>query len=250
MKLHYKLNHLPYKQMQVLADRGILPAKFGSKKNTPPPCAGCVFGKQKRTPWRRSKKQSKPLKKATKLGKRVHVDCMVSRQPGLIPQVLGFLTNRRYAGALVFVEELSDFTYVHLVQGFTDADTLQGKHAFENLMQSYGVTVQAYHGDNGNFSNQAFMSDCYDKQQQITFCGVVAHHQSGIVERRIGDLTPAERTLLVHGQRMYPSAVKTMLWSFAFVAAVRNRNCYRLDAEGLSPIERLSQVKLQSGEWT
>lgn len=115
-KLHYKLNHLPYKQMQVLADRGgILPAKFDSKKYTPHPCA---FGKQKRSlPWRRSKKQCKPLKKATKLGERVHVDHMVSRQPGLIPQVVGFLTNRRYAGALVFVEELSYFTYVHLVEG-------------------------------------------------------------------------------------------------------------------------------------
>ena len=63
----------------------------------------------------------------------MHVDHMVSRQPGLIPQVVGFLTNRRYAGALIFVEEFSDFTYVRLVEGFTDAETLQGKHAFENL---------------------------------------------------------------------------------------------------------------------
>ena len=85
----------------------------------------------------------------------------------------------------------------------------------------------------------------YDKQQQITFCGVGAHHQSGIVECCIGNLRPAARTLLVHDQRMYPSAVKTMLWSFSFVAAASNRNHYHLDAEGLSPIERLSWVKLR-----
>ena len=168
---------------------------------------------------------------------------MHSNQPGLIGQTKGWLTRRRFVGSLVFIDEFSDYTYVHHIEGFSDEETLRGKHCFENLMKSYDVEVKSYHADNGNFSHSLFTEDCLDKSQIITFCGVGAHHQSGIVERRIGDLTFAARTSLIHGQRLYNAAVTTMLWPFAFSHSARIRNLYYVGSDGLCPLERLTKVK-------
>ena len=244
LKIHHRLNHLPYSKMRKLASKGIIPSKFADSSFKPPACPACTFGKQQRRRWRTSK-DYKSLRKATKLGDRVHVDHMHSSQPGFIGQVKGWLTRRRYVGSLVFVEELSDFTYVHHIEEFSDEETLKGKRCFENLMASYDVQIRSYHADNGSFSSSMFMEDCLDKQQVITFCGVGAHHQSGIVERRIGDLTPAARTALVHAQHHFKAVVKTMLWPFAFSHSARIRNLYYLGDDGLCPLERLSKVKHQ-----
>ena len=54
---------------------------------------------------------------------------MVSAQPGLIPQMSGFLTNQRLWGATTFVDNVSDYVYVHLMRDLSLTDTLLAKSA-------------------------------------------------------------------------------------------------------------------------
>jgi len=47
----------------------------------------------------------------------------------------------------------------------------------------------------------------------FSFCGVGAHHQNGIAEKRIGVLQKRATTLLLHAQRRWPDAINSHLWT-------------------------------------
>ena len=57
----------------------------------------------------------------------VSVEQIVSAQPGLIPQMSGFLTSTRLWGATTFVDHVRDYVYVHLMQDLTLDETLLAK---------------------------------------------------------------------------------------------------------------------------
>ena len=118
-------------------------------------------------------------------------------------------------GATVFVDHHSDHVYVYLMRNLTLEETLLAKDAYERFLNSNGVSVQAYHADNGRFADKGFRDDCKSNNQTITFCGVGGHHQNGIAERKIKDLTLGGRTLLLHAKRMLPEYITTILWPFA-----------------------------------
>ena len=65
-----------------------------------------------------------------------------------------------------------------------------------------------------------------------------AHHQNGIVERRIRLITETARTLLLHAQRHWPEYITTMLWPFAVKAAIERINYLSFDLEGKSPASK------------
>ena len=58
------------------------------------------------------------------------MDQLVSAQPGLIPQMAGFLTNLRIWGATLFVDHFSDNVYIALMRDLTLDKTLLAKPAF------------------------------------------------------------------------------------------------------------------------
>ena len=55
------------------------------------------------------------------------VDHIVSEQPCLIPQISGFLTNQRLWGATTFLDHVSDYVYIHLMQDLYLEDKLLAK---------------------------------------------------------------------------------------------------------------------------
>jgi hypothetical protein len=132
------------------------------------------------------------------------LDHLVSAQPGLIPQISGKLTGLRVNGATIFVDHHSDHVYVFLMRVLTLDETILAKHAYERFLSSIGVTSKAYHADNGQFADKGFRDDCIACNQVITFCGVGSHHQNGIAERKIKELTLGARTLLLHAKQVLP----------------------------------------------
>ena len=56
-----------------------------------------------------------------------------------------------------------------------------------------GVSVQHYHADSGIYRSNGFCKEVQRCGQELTFCGVGAHHQNGVAERRIQDLTQSAR---------------------------------------------------------
>ena len=75
------------------------------------------------------------------------------------------------------------------------------KPLFERHANSGGVTINSYHADNGCFADSGFQQSCKDSNQKIKYYTVGAHHQNGIAERHIKELTLISQTLLLHAKR-------------------------------------------------
>ena len=165
----------------------------------------CIFGMAHCKPWRSKGSKGSIRKESDNApGKCVSMDQLVSAQPGLILQMSGFLTNMRIWGATVFVDHFSDYVYVALMQDLSLDETLLAKSSFERQANDGGVSIESYRADNGCCADAGFQKAVKDANQSITFCAVGAHHQNGIVERRIKELTLVSRTLLLHAKRHWP----------------------------------------------
>ena len=243
---HYQLKHLNFSALQRLAKKGIIPKRLAGIK--PPLCVACQMGKQHRKPWRgKGKKNRKHIRKPEDNfpGANTSTDQMISPYGGMIPQTKGRLMKAKYYAATVFVDHYTDYTYVHLMKDSTAESTLEAKNAYERLLLSFGNKVLAYHADNGRFAEKVFVQDVKDKSQKITYCGVGSHHQNGIAERRIKTLSEDARTMLAHGNHLWPEVVTKSLWPYAYKAASRSRNRFKLDDEGNSPDEKMSGISMR-----
>jgi hypothetical protein len=85
----------------------------------------------------------------TKPGDGLSVDQIISAQPGLIPQMAGFLTSKQIWGGTLFVDHVSNYIYVHLMKDFTTNETLLAKLAFENFCAKANCSVKHYQADIG-----------------------------------------------------------------------------------------------------
>ncbi|KAL7465002.1 hypothetical protein ACHAXS_005332 [Conticribra weissflogii] len=137
--------------------------------------------------------------------------------------------------ATIFVDYFTKFVYVALMCNQTAKSAVEAKHNFEHFAATQSVEVDCYHADNGVFRDSLFMDDVNKSMQRITFCGVNAHHQNGIVERTIKSLTLISQTLLLHAQRHWPEYITTMLWPLALKAAQDQLNQLNVNLDGKSP---------------
>ena len=132
------------------------------------------------------KKKSVPIQsqrnQVLKLGKVISVDQMVSPLPGLIAQMVGFLMKQRYKYVTVFINQASRMGFVYLQKTCSAEENIEAKRAFEKYAANQGVTVQAYHADNGIFKVMKWIEECQQQKQNLTFAGVNAHNQNGIAE--------------------------------------------------------------------
>jgi hypothetical protein len=241
---HNRLHHLPFPKLIVMAERGEIPKRLAFLKGRCPLCVACLFGQAHKRPWRSKSKQKHPIRRPTDdaPGKRASMDQMVSAQPGLIPQMNGRLTNFRVMGATVFVDHYSDHVYIYLMKDLTLSETLMAKHAYELFLASLGVDSKAYHADNGCFADKGFRYDCTFSNQTITFCGVGSHHQNGIAERNIKDITLGAQMLLLHAKRMLPEYISTILWPFAVKCCEDRMNHLVHRADGCTTFETLASL--------
>ena len=143
------------------------------------------------------------------------IDQLESTTPGLIAQLRGKPTTKRYRVATVFVDQFSKLSYVHMQKGGTAIETLEAKLAFERYARSFGIKVSHYHADNGIFADKLFQRSIENSGQTLSFCGVNAHWQNGVAERRIRELQDLARTMMIHANRRWPSAIETYLWPYA-----------------------------------
>ena len=68
--------------------------------------------------------------------------------------------------------------------------------------------------------------------QNLTFCGVGAHHKNCFYEQIIKDLTFSSRNLVLHAQRHWPEYITTMFYTFALVEAADRMNNLHVDMHG------------------
>ncbi len=214
LQYHHRFGHISFRKLTEMAKLGIIPKRLA--KCATPTCSACLYAKAIRKPWR--SRTSPNIDEATKPkrpGECVSVDQLVSPTPGLIAQMSGFLTMKRYRYATVYVDQASRLSFVWLQKTATAEETLEGKTAFEQYAKDRGIIVQAYHADNGIFRAAKWVLACRTQGQSLTFAGVNAHHQNGIAERRIRTLQELARTMLIHANHRWPKAVTANLWPYA-----------------------------------
>ena len=114
----------------------------------------------------------------------------------IFPSSLPSMVKRSW-GATKFLDHVSDYGYVHLMRDLTLDETLLAKGEMEKVMEQVGIYVKHYHADNGIFADNGFINAINTKDQKITFCGVGAHHQNGIIENKKKMLILGACTLLL-----------------------------------------------------
>ena len=248
LDLHHRLLHLPYSVMFRLAAAGFLPKRFLRLKSRPPPCASCLFGTQHRSNWRSKTSKHGSVSSLRKEdlcrpGQCVGVDQMISAQPGLVPQEKGHMTRARIWACTIFIDYFTGYTYVALMRDLTAESTLAAKKEFEHRCAVRNITVEHYHADNGRFAEPAFVNECKRCNQKLTFCGVGAHHQNGIAERKIKDVTLIGRTILIHAMRYWPEYITIMFWPFAAKCAEERMNNLTINLDHETPDMRFSKSK-------
>ena len=78
---------------------------------------------------------------------------------------------------------------MHLMIYLCLAETLLSKAEMEKVISQARRSVKHYHSDNGRFTKNGFIDAINSKYQKLTFCGVGAHHQNGIIENKNKILT-------------------------------------------------------------
>lgn len=160
LEYHLRFGHAPFKKLQIMAREGVIPKRLARCRQ--PLCAACMFGKATKRPWRQKTPVNKDeAYKPTKPGEIVSVDQLKSPTPGLIAQITGALTTKRYEYVTVFVDNFSGYSFAFLQKTSSGEETLQAKEAFERLCKTNGIHVQHYHADNGIFKAHLWVENSY-----------------------------------------------------------------------------------------
>lgn len=244
LRMHYRFAHMPMSRLQQMARWKLLPGRLASCKV--PHCAACTYGKMTKRA-RRTKAKPKPIKPVPIEGPGdcVSIDQMESYTPGFVAQLKGFLTGTRYTAATVFTDHHSRLSKVYMQTNLGSVENLKSKQAWEDFCSKAGVQTKHYHADNGHFADSAFINDVANKGQTITYCGVNAHFQNGISEKRIRDLQDGARTVLLDAKSRWPRAISTALWPYAlrYVNDVYNISPHQ-KGDGQTPLELFTDVQV------
>jgi hypothetical protein len=211
LRWHHRMGHISTPKIQRFAKQGILPKRLATCHV--PICTSGLFGKLARRQWQAkpSASHKKGSKTLTRPGECVSVDQLESPTPGVIAQLQGIPTKARYKTATVFIDHVSRLSHVHLQKSTNPDLTMEAKVAFGRFANASGVKILNYHVDNGVFADNKFKAHTASQNQTLTFCGVNAHFQNGLAKRRIRELSEHARTMLIHAQTRWPSAITANL---------------------------------------
>ena len=243
LRWHYKLGHAPFTRLQQMATKGDLPKRLATVTPPPPFCAACKYGKQTKRPLRTKGPQGH-IRTTTQPGQVVSVDQLESTTPGFVAQLKGLLTTQQYNYATIFVDQYSKLSFVFLQKRITSAEMVLAKQSFERFARDHGVKILHYHADNGRFADNRFIQACKDNNQGLTYCGVNAHFQNGVAEKRIRDLQEQARTMLLFAVHKWPKMLSMALWPYALRTANEVRNATPMDNQTKTPLELFTQVEI------
>ena len=114
---------------------------------------------------------------------------------------------------------------------------MSGKPWWANLIKTGVVSFD----DEFKLSSSTTTS-CIKGGQQISFCGVGAHHQNGVAERVIQTVVTSARTMMLHQALLWPEYFDMRLWPFALDQAAYLYN--RLPRD---PLSVLSPLEIHTG---
>jgi hypothetical protein len=154
-------------------------------------CHTCELAKAKR----RAKKSSFQTKTAErdgalktgnlKDGANVSLHHSESRLLGRTYDSYGKPSSTKFKGGTLYVEHAS-------------GEKIRGKQSFEKMCMDNGVVVQDYLTDSRTFKANNFFEQIKQTQKMMHFCGTNAHHQNGVAEREIQEISNMARAMILH----------------------------------------------------
>lgn len=255
LRWHFRLGHVGFSAVRWLGRQGFLGVngeKMAAANLEAPKCAACQFGKQGRTstPTKHSNHDTTGSLSKEKLepGQLVFMDQYESRQPGRAFTSMGLVSSSlQYGGGTLFYDAASAYIYCSHQVGHTVAETIESKMKFERESLSSGVTVQAYHTDNGVFTSKEFMRELGEKGQGMKLSGVSAQFQNGAAENGIKIVVRNARTMMLHAALRWPGYAERDLWPMALSHAVYLYNHTPKQDSGVAPIEVFTRTKSMYG---
>ncbi|KAG7348868.1 GAG-pre-integrase domain containing protein [Nitzschia inconspicua] len=122
---HHRLNHQSFSSLKSMANEGKLPRNLASVEH--PGCAACEMATAHRKPWRNRRAPS-GLRKAKRPGQCISIDQLKSPIPGLMGQIKGIPTTKRFNYATVFVDHYSDIYIAEPRQSHAEAVKRIGRY--------------------------------------------------------------------------------------------------------------------------
>jgi hypothetical protein len=89
--------------------------------------------------------------------------------------------------------------------------------------------------DNSAYGSQLFKASCETDQQEISFCALGGHWQTGVAECYIGILTQTARMFLLHAMANWSGIVTEEFWPLAIWHACTFHNASICSDLGLYP---------------
>ena len=251
LRFHYRLGHIGFSTVQWLGRQGWLGSngiKMGHANLAAPKCAACLYGKQKCTPSPSKHSTQDPPGALTKdkltPGQLIFSDQYQSSVEGRGHDSFGkFAARKKFVGGTVFVDAASNFISIHHQEGLTAAETIQSKQKFEQDSINAGVSVDAYHTDNGIYKSIDFLHALSTNSQKIAFSGVDAQFQNGIAENAIKTVVSQARTIMLHAALRWPEESNKTLWPLALSQAAHLYNRTPNRESGMSPEEIFTSTR-------
>ena len=245
LRLHYRLCHVSFRQVQWLVNHGVFGPSTKSAGNcSVPKCHACELMKAKRrsskasTSRRTSHSRGALVSEDLSPGQRISVDFFKSPVPGRgRTSVRGSLSSQdNLVGGMIAVDHASSKIFVSFQTAFSSAEAVRSKIAIETQARHQGVVFQNYLGDNDRaFQSVAFQKALASDWQQMRFSGAHAHHQNGKAERSIGTIFSLAGAMMTHAWTRWPERQDSSLWPLAVSHAVHVWNMLPNPSNGLSP---------------
>ena len=104
--------------------------------------------------------------------------------------------------------------------------------------------INKYYADNRQFSDNTFINSVNAQGQTIFYCGVSAHFQNRIDEKRIRDLKEQARNKILHSKPIWSSAIEPNLWPYTLQNTNIISNNLPDNLDTTSPVGRYYQVQV------
>ena len=122
--------------------------------------------------------------------------------------------------------------------------------ALQREADSLGFTIKGYNTDNGVYTAEQILQQLELNNQTLRLSGVGAHHQNGVAENAIKNITRKAQIYMFHAALQWPSRFDKHLWPLAMNYAVYMHNHMPKKSDGFSPIELWTGSKSTHSELT
>jgi len=151
----------------------------------------------------------------------------------------------KYCSGTLFYDAASQLIQIFHQPSLGSSDALNSKIKFEKEAVHCGITINAYHMDNGIFTKAQFRKAQFCKADQVhTVSSVRVHHQNGSAECTIKTIQDMSHAMMIHLLVHWPDEYHVDLWPFAMDYAVWLYNHTPQCDSGLAPMEFFCSIRL------